>query len=212
MPEFCAAASDLDALWTQFKAENDTMLDLLIELGAHTKYSTTLSSEIRALVTVAKAFADKLSPSSTQALDPMGHGSTESSRSISRLPEIPLPRFDGDSRYWPTFRDRFSSLVDSREELSTIDKFYYLIGCLEGVAADAICGIPVSAGTYDLAWTTLSSRFNRPRLVATSLIDQLLRASPLSQESLPELNTFVSTFTEGLALLNSLRVPDLGSG
>jgi len=35
---------------------------------------------------------------------------------VSRLPEIPLPTFNGDIRMWPDFRDRFVSLVDCRTD------------------------------------------------------------------------------------------------
>lgn len=130
---------------------------------------------------------------------------------MSRLPEIPLPEFDGDCNYWPTFRDRFKALVDSRSTLSKIDKMYYLIGCLKGSAADVVRRKPVSADNYDLAWKTLSTRFNRPRMVATSLVDKLLRASVSTQESLSDLNGFLSVFNESISLLNTLEVPDMGS-
>lgn len=81
----------------------------------------------------------------------------ESLKPILRFPEILLSSFDGDFWYWPIFQDKFSSLIDSRTNLSTIDKFYYLIGYLEDVATDIICSISVSTGTNGLAWTTLSN-------------------------------------------------------
>ncbi|KAE9529538.1 hypothetical protein AGLY_011634 [Aphis glycines] len=87
----------------------------------------------------------------------------------------------------------------------------HLIGCLQGPAADAIRNIPVSADNYDLAWSTLSSRFHRPRLVANGLIDKLLNAPMSSQETLSDLNNFVSTFSENIALLNALKIKVLGS-
>jgi len=109
------------------------------------------------------------------------------------------------------FRERFSTLVDTRPDLAKIDKLYYLIGCLKDSAADAIRGIPVSVDNYELLWTTLSNRFNRPCLLATSLIDSLLNAHGSNQESLHDLNNFVKTFDESIALLNSFQIPDLGS-
>lgn len=93
----------------------------------------------------------------------------------------------------------------------TLIKCNYLIGCLDGAAADVIRRIPVSADNYDLAWTTLSNRFNRPRLVASSLLDKILRAPVANQESLLELNNFLSSFSDSLTLLNALKVPDMGS-
>lgn len=112
---------------------------------------------------------------------------------------------------WPTFRDRFTALVDVRVGLSNIDKLYYLMGCLQGAALDAIRGIPASNDNYKLAWSTLSARFYRPRMVATSLIDKLVDAPSSSQESLHDLTSFLTTFDENISLLTALNIPDLGS-
>jgi len=101
--------------------------------------------------------------------------------------------------------------VDARSKLSNIDKMYYLIGCLTGEAADAIRGVPVSGENYGLALFLLSERFYRSRLVATSLLDRLLSAPTISQESLQDLNNFVGTVNEIILLLEALRVPNLGS-
>jgi len=87
---------------------------------------------------------------------------------------------------------------------------YYLIGCLRNVAADAIRGIPMSEDNYDLAWSTLEQRFNRPRLVAMSLIDKLFQLSVSNQESWPELSKFLAKFSESISLLKVLTIPDLG--
>lgn len=84
---------------------------------------------------------------------------------------------------------------------------YYLLGCLDGPAADAVRRIPVSANNYKLAMRTLSTRFHRPRSVATSLIEQILRVPVSKQESMLELNMVLSIFNENISLLNA---PDLG--
>jgi hypothetical protein len=57
----------------------------------------------------------------------------------------------------------------------------------------------------------LSDRFNRLRLIATSIVDNLLHTSTISHESLRDLNKFVGTFNEGYSLLEALKIPDLGS-
>lgn len=90
----------------------------------------------------------------------------------TRLPEIPLPSFHGDIYKWTSFRDRFISMVEQRASLSNIDKFFYLVGCCKGEALDSIRGILVSDANYRLAWATLEERFDKPRLVAFSLIDK----------------------------------------
>ena len=162
--EFVLNVVDLNALWSQFKMDNDSVLDLL-------------SVNITQRLIPTGADAVDLSylrdvPSSVQK------PREDLVQSLSRLPDIPLPTFEGDYRSWPNFRDRFSTLVDTRSNLSNIDKMYYLVGCLKGAAADAV------------------DRFNRPRLVVTSFVDKLLRSSAMTQKSLNDLNTFVGMFSE----------------
>lgn len=218
--EFALNAADLDALWFQFRTDDDSVLDLLAASDKLADYSPDMIAEVRQLINSAKNIAQRLIPKGADAVDLSylrdGTSSVQKPRedpvkSLSRLPDIPLPTFDGDYRSWPNFRDRFSALVDTRSNLSNIDKMYYLIGCLKGAAADAVRGIPVSADNYELVMSTLSDKFNRPRLVATSLVDKLLQSSVMTQESLNDLNTFVGTFSESISLLDALKIPDAGS-
>lgn len=218
--EFSVNASDLDALWAQFKTDNDEVLDCLLVLDRIDEYTPDLSAEVRELVNASMAVATSLIPKGVEAIDfsyiqnKMKSVLTlpdETNTSFSRLPEIPLPSFAGDFREWPSFRDKFSTLVDGRTTLSTVDKMYYLVSCLKGSAAEAVQGIPVAADNYQLVWSTLSDRFNRPRLVATALVDQLLRASTMTQESLHDLSAFLGNFHEANSLLTALKIPDLGS-
>jgi len=215
MDELHVAASTLDDLWKQFEAADNDVLDSLLEINAEIEYSAELPAEVLSIINATTAIAMQgnfndfknskgIPGEQKQASDPPF-------KSASRLPEIPLPSFNGDFNYWPTFRDRFSALVGDRTDIPKIDKMQHLIGCLQGPAADAIRNIPVSTDNYDLAWSTLLSRFHRPRLVANGLIDKLLNAPMSSQETLSDLNNFVSTFSENIALLNALKIKDLGS-
>lgn len=196
--EFLVSVSDLHTWWAQFRAEDDTVLDCLVTLDKIKDYSPDLSSEVRGLINSCRAIADQLIPKGAAAVDlsyltnrlgsvGIDPGSVsaphDTHKPSTRLPEIPLPVFDGDVKYWPTFRDRFSALLDTRTDLSPIDKMYYLLGCQQGAAADAVRGIPVSADSYELTLKTLSGRFNRPRIVATSIVAKCctFRRSPTSQ-------------------------------
>lgn len=71
--------------------------------------------------------------------------------------------------------------------------------------------IPVSEDNYVLALSTLSERFYRQQLAATSLTDKFLHASTMTQDSLQYLNIFVSVFNEVISLLEALKIPDMGS-
>lgn len=76
---------------------------------------------------------------------------------LARLPEIPLPVFHSDVFKWLTFRDRFIFMVDKRLNITEINTFYNLTGCLRDKALEAIAGIPVCGSNYQLAWATLTA-------------------------------------------------------
>ncbi|XP_025191316.1 uncharacterized protein LOC112591650 [Melanaphis sacchari] len=220
--EFLIAASDLEGHWAQFKSEDESVLEHLINLDKSDDYSADLPTEVRGLIIAARSVADRLTPKGADAIDlsylknnlpssDVPINQPVPMKQFSRLPDIPLPQFDGDYRYWSTFCDAFDALVENRPNICDVDKLHYLMGCLKGRAADAVRGIPLSAQNYSLVRSTLAERFYRPRLVAMSLVDQLLGTSPIKQESLSELNNFMCSFTENMSLLNALNIPDLHS-
>ncbi|XP_015378415.1 PREDICTED: uncharacterized protein LOC107172635 [Diuraphis noxia] len=217
IPEFILNVDSLDVLWSQFKVDDNALLECLVKLNRASEYSVGQAGEISALINSARAVANLHRP--TRSISVVDNNAGNTSRisdasqclTFSRLPEIPLPKFGGDFHLWPTFRDRFTALVDVRPGLSNIDKLHYLTGCLRGAALDAIRGIPASDDNYKLVWSTLTSRFYRPRMVATSLIERLLNAPSSSQESLHDLTTLLTTFEENIPLLFALDIPDFGS-
>lgn len=248
---------DVDEIWTEFTAENETLINCLIDLDMEAEYSESQVIEMREFISFSKAIARKFhdyprsvlschggSHISLNEHDVANNGeheehpnrnsfatpnvnveqnknemSSPSNNSVpnsnisvkpARLPEIPLPIFHGDIFKWLSFRDRFLSMVDQRPNLTDIEKFYYLAGCLKDEALDTIRGIPVSADNYRLAWSSLTSRFDRPRLVASSLLETLLTAQRSSNETLIDLNKFLLIFDEGIAVLESMKIPNLG--
>lgn len=57
---FSVSAADLDALWTQFKTEDDGVLDYLVMLDKLNEYSPDAIAEVRRLITDSKAVANSL--------------------------------------------------------------------------------------------------------------------------------------------------------
>ncbi|XP_050064202.1 uncharacterized protein LOC126553053 [Aphis gossypii] len=228
-PQLLVASAKLDDLWAGFQTEDNAVFEAFCDLDMLSDYTTDLCIEVSELVDYAKAVMSHyhVQPSTpVTSGDRVDHGKSvhsldgsvhtpvladeSSTRVVSRLPEIPLPQFDGDLHKWPAFRDRFVALVSQRPNISNIERYYYLVGCVHGVAADVIRGIPISGATFDLAWSALVSRFDKPRLVASSVVDDLLQVPVSSVDSLTDLNKFMAIFGESVAVLTSLQVPDLG--
>lgn len=202
-------------LWEGFRAEDDTLIDTLCELCQMSEYSSSFSVEISDMVDFTQSVMAHYELCIMASVESSRIASIprDSSASIDsrRLPEIPLPHFSGDIHQWPAFRNRLDALVTKRENLSNIEKFHYLVGCLQDSATDVVCGIPVSGPTYEIAWEALVARFDKPRVVASALVDKSLQAPASAKESLTDLNNFLSLFNEGESVLKSLKMPDLGN-
>ncbi|KAG7305060.1 hypothetical protein JYU34_010517 [Plutella xylostella] len=61
----------------------------------------------------------------TQPATAQQHDCTAQRRPQVKLPQLELPRFDGDVRQWPAFKNIFYASVDSTD-LPTVNKLQYL--------------------------------------------------------------------------------------
>uniref|UniRef100_A0A2S2NMQ9 Uncharacterized protein n=1 Tax=Schizaphis graminum TaxID=13262 RepID=A0A2S2NMQ9_SCHGA len=212
LSRFLIAIKDIDEYWSKFTVENDSMLEAMIELGTDKDFVVNVEIEVRNTVLNAKALANQLGNSSAASevtsevsqndksspvySSPNAESVTNPTAQLGpiiaqyapagsqiRLPEIPLPTFDGRLQNWPDFRDRFSTLVDQKAHLTNIEKFYYLLGCLQPGPTDVVKGITVSDATYSLAWSALVNRYDKPRQLATTLVNNMLNATVHHSES-----------------------------
>jgi len=77
--------------------------------------------------------------------------------------------------------------VSQFPDIPDIERFYHLRSCVHavhGTAADVIRCILVSGATFAVAWAALVSRYDKPRLVARSVVDQLLKVPVSSVDKL----------------------------
>lgn len=68
IPEYLVDVSDLDTLWSQFRVEDDFVLDYLTELDKLDEYPELLS-KIRGLISYCKTVANKVIPKEAEAID-----------------------------------------------------------------------------------------------------------------------------------------------
>jgi len=71
---------------------------------------------------------------------------------------------------------------------------------------EVVKGFVVSNDTYTLAWDALVERYDKPRKLASSIIDKLLTAPVATSETYAALQTFLSTFDENIAILESSQI------
>ena len=81
----------------------------------------------------------------------------------TKLPKLSLKKFHGEAMLFSPFWDSFVSAVDENQTLSDVEKFNYLNNLVEGTAAAAIRGLPLTADNYEAAKNILKKRFEQPR-------------------------------------------------
>lgn len=99
------------------------------------------------------------------------------------LPKIIIPPFTGLYKDWPSFKDLFTSAIGSKHNLTNTQKFHHLKSLLRDDAAQIIKHIPVTEASYETAWNRLSDRFDRPRHIVTSFIENFMALPCASGEN-----------------------------
>ncbi|XP_058817596.1 uncharacterized protein LOC131680897 [Topomyia yanbarensis] len=127
-----------------------------------------------------------------------------SSSSHIRLPDVKLPIFNGNLEHWLNFHDLYVSLVHSSQELSNIQKFYYLRSSLSGDALKLIQTIAISATNYSVAWNLLVEHFQDTARLKQSYIDARFEFPSIRRESATELHSLVERFEANVRVLQQL--------
>lgn len=125
----------------------------------------------------------------------------------TKLPTLKLPTFSGSIEKWLEFRDIFLSLVHNNNQLDEIQKFYYLRSCLQGDAAQVVESIPVTLDNYDVAWTSLTDRYENKRLIVFSYVKSLFDVPVVVRENSTELRHLYDTFIKSIRSLDNLGQP-----
>ena len=138
--------------------------------------STSNSSESPSVVS--SEIAESVLETSTRGIQPY---------SKSKLPKIPLPKFNGEITKFFPFWESFESIIDRNESLTQVDKFNYLQSSLEGTAARALEGLPVRELTYDTAVNIIKERFGSKQKVISAHMDQLIKIKTCENENATQL-------------------------
>lgn len=134
---------------------------------------------------------------------------TQIGKSTPKLPKIELLSFNGDVRSWPLFYQQFKCTVHENTSLSDSDKVYYLVGKLSGPAASVCARLPPTAENYPVIWEALVQKYDDPRLLASSYLNQLLNFKPLTANTATGLESFLNNFDTSVEAFRQLSLTDL---
>ena len=83
--------------------------------------------------------------------------------------------FSGDPPSWQSFWDSFDAAVNTNPTLSPIHKFNYLKAQLQGDAAQAIAGLPLTEPNYSHSITPLKKRYSQPEKLINAHTHALIK-------------------------------------
>ena len=98
----------------------------------------------------------------------------ETALAASRLPNLDLPRFNGDVFYWQQFIDAYMAHIGRNKKIPLVDKFTHLIRLLDDDAKAAVRSFQLTADNYQPALDHLKERFGRPAFIRLKHINALL--------------------------------------
>lgn len=146
----------------------------------------------------------KVFETSTHSREHVNNNTTATVPTNIQLPKINIPKFDGDYGKWPTFSDLFLRVVHE-QPISPIQKMWYLKTNLTGEAERIIRHLSLTESNYDTAWNILKDRFNNKRVLASTLIQQILDYHNIGPDA-KAIKGLHDVIQESLAALNNANV------
>lgn len=123
-----------------------------------------------------------------------------------KLPEAPLPTFDGKYENWLSFKNAFRSMIGSQTDLSDVDKLHYLKSALIGEAANKVRIFAIDGINYSNAWELLERSYEVKRILISRHLALILNMPVLDKETTNGLSKLADETQQHLASLNALGV------
>lgn len=134
-------------------------------------------------------------------------GSLSIPHSNNRLPQLELPKFEGNPNDWLTFKDMFSALFLNNITLSSIEKLQYLKNSLHGSAAFLLKHTSLVNKNFQTSWNDLVSYYNNKRILIDNALHVLFSLKPIQKESAAELEFLFTAIQQTIRTLETLEQP-----
>lgn len=124
-----------------------------------------------------------------------------------RLPDLPIPHFDGRPDAWISFIDQFDSVVDARNDLLSTHKMHYLMSALSSEPKRLVQHLKVEAGNYTVARDLLKRRYHNTRVLADTYIAQIISLPDISPRLTGLRVSFLNPLLTAYRCLERLELP-----
>lgn len=118
-----------------------------------------------------------------------------------REPEVGT--FDGNMKAWPAFRDLFMAEVHERD-MSHVHKLIYLQKACIGNAKQALGDWQPTMENYQLAWQSLSEKYDDPYRIKQALYHEIFRIPRMQEENATALRRIIDVTTNSLRQLETM--------
>ena len=142
-----------------------------------------------------------------QPPSPTGAAAPSSGSLITKLPKLTLPSFSGKYTQWVSFWDQFTTLVDSKHDLTNVEKLSYLNLPLTCDAAQIVSSLLVTDANYDIAKRKLEEGYNNKRSIVKAHFAAIHALPSIKSESSTELRKLLESSNEHVQALEALMLP-----
>ncbi len=193
--------SKLESLLTEFRSckknFDQVSEEILLSIEETDAYENTAKPYIKDMASIrdilhtyeakVRTFHKKLSADSNRdSLLPnsdLNQSFRQPNQCVPKLERIQVPTFDGNILNFPNFKGLFQNLVHGNEELSNVQKLYYLKQSLVGTAREVIRDFELNDAAYPEAWAYILKRYENKRAVIRTLFRNFSNLEPIKHES-----------------------------
>ena len=140
-----------------------------------------------------------------QPPSPSGVTVPSSGSLTTKLPKLILPSFSYYCTQWVSFWDQFTTLVDTKVDMTNVEKLSYLKLSLKGDAAQIGSSLLVTCANYDIAKRKLEERYNNKRSIVKAHSAAIHALPVIKKESNAELRKLLESTNEHVQALQALR-------
>lgn len=121
-----------------------------------------------------------------------------------KLPQVTMPPFEGKYVEYKPFIEMFNAFIHDDNNLSDIQKFFYLRGFLKGEAYDLVKNLPIIGSSYDEALNILAARYDNKFKIIQEQLSALFYLPSCNKASVTSLRSLISNTKQHLAALKNL--------
>lgn len=123
-----------------------------------------------------------------------------------KLPDFPLPKFNGKYEEWFTFKDKFTGIIHSSTKINEVSKLFALKNCLIEDAQGKLELYREITGEYQKAWNYLEECYEVKRLIVESHWRAIEKLPVLEKETNEGLTKLVDGLLQHRTCLERLQV------